>query len=109
MNDTNHITNGEENKFSSPEYRRSRVAYVLYALFDYFVGILVADAFLAKLLSAMGFRDSEIGILSSFISLAFVFQLFSLLLTKKRNSKKRMILVLIRLVKCSFLHSTCCR
>ena len=94
MNDTNHITNGEENKLSSPEYRRSRVAYVLYALFDYFVGILVADAFLAKLLSAMGFRDSEIGILSSFISLAFVFQLFSLLLTKKRNSKKRMILVL---------------
>jgi len=94
MNDTNHITNGEENKFSSPEYRRSRVAYVLYALFDYFVGILVADAFLAKLLSAMGFRDSEIGILASFISLAFVFQLFSLLLTKNRNSKKRMILVL---------------
>ncbi|MBQ9805986.1 MAG: MFS transporter [Clostridia bacterium] len=94
MNDTNHITNGEENKFSSPEYRRSRVAYVLYALFDYFVGILVADAFLAKLLSAMGFRDSEIGILASFISLAFVFQLFSLLLTKKRNSKKGMILVL---------------
>lgn len=94
MNDTNHITNGEENKFSSPEYRRSRVSYILYALFDYFVGILMADAFLAKLLSTMGFRDSEIGILSSFISLAFVFQLCSLLLAKKRGSKKNMILVL---------------
>lgn len=50
---SNSIMMGEENKFSSPDYRRSRVAYILYALFDYFVGLLIADAFLAKLLSSI--------------------------------------------------------
>ncbi len=81
-----------EQKFSSPEYRRSRAAYMLECMFEYFVSLLLADAFLAKLLSSVGFNDGEIGIISSFISLAFVFQLFSLLLAGSAGGNKRMIL-----------------
>ena len=92
-----------ETDFSSSAYRRSRTAYILYAMFEYFVSILLTDAFLAKLLSNVGFRDSEIGILSSFISLAFVFQVFSLLLVKKRGSKKTLIVVLTMVGQMLFL------
>ena len=83
-----------EKEFSSPEYQRARISYILYAMFEYFILLLLYDAFLAKLLSSVGFKDSEIGIISSFISLAFVFQMFSLLLARKRGSKKIIILVL---------------
>ena len=79
--------------FSSPEYKRSRVSYIAFVLFEYFILLLASDAFLAKLLSSVGFKDSEIGVLSSVISLAFVFQLFSLLLSRKRGSKRTLILV----------------
>lgn len=92
-----------EKDFSTPAYQRSRTAYILYALFEYFVGLLMADAFLAKLLSSVGFKDSEIGIISSFISLAFVFQMFSLLLAKKRGSKKTMIVVMTTVGQVLFL------
>ena len=83
-----------EKDFSSPEYKRSRNAYTLQCMFEYFVALLVADSFLAKLLKSVGFGDGDIGIISSFISLAFVFQLFSLLLARKRGNKKVMIVVL---------------
>ena len=83
-----------EKDFSTVEYKRSRNAYTLHAMFEYFVGLLVADSFLAKLLQSAGFGDGDIGIISSFISLAFVFQMFSLLLARKRGSKKTMIIVL---------------
>ncbi len=80
--------------FSSPSYVRSRRAYILQAAFEYFVALLVADAFLAKLLGSMGFAQSEIGIISSFISLAFVFQLFSLFLSNVNIKKKTLVLLL---------------
>lgn len=83
-----------EKDFSSADYKRSRIAYTMYAMFEYFVAILVADSFLAKLLKSVGFGDGDIGIISSFISLAFVFQLFSLLLSRKRGSKRVLILIL---------------
>lgn len=83
-----------EINFSSSEYKRSRNAYTLQCMFEYFVSILVADSFLAKLLTSVGFKDGDVGIISSFISLAFVFQLFSLLLSRKQGSKCALILIL---------------
>ena len=35
--------------------------------FEYFVSLLVADAFLAKLLTEIGMNDFLVGIISSFI------------------------------------------
>lgn len=82
-----------ENIYNSKEYKRSRKAYIAQCSFEYFITLLVADAFLANLLSNMGISDSLTGIISSFISFAFLFQLLSLFLVKKiRNTKKSVII-----------------
>lgn len=75
--------------YNSKEYRLSRGAYKAQCTFEYFVSILVTDAFLAKLLASMGVSDAYIGIFSSFISLAFLFQLAALFLVKKIKNVKR--------------------
>lgn len=66
-----------EDVFSTAPYIRSRRAYRVQCAFDYFVSILVSDAFLAKLLKDMGISDSAVGIISSLISVSFLFQLLS--------------------------------
>ena len=65
--------------FASSAFKRSRWAYTIECAFEYFVALLVSDVFLATLLSEMGIEDSVIGVISSLISLAFLFQLFSIL------------------------------
>lgn len=75
--------------YNSKEYKRSKNAYILQCTFEYFVTILVGDAFLAKLLTSMGISDSLTGIISSFITLAFLFQLFTVVCVSKiKNIKK---------------------
>jgi len=81
-------------KFNSPEYVRSRKAYVVQCTVEYFVSILVADVFLAKLLSSLGISDSLVGIIASFITLAFVIQLFTLQLVKVKVSAKKLVMTL---------------
>ena len=78
--------------YNSLEYRRSRGAYAAQCTFEYFVSLLVTDAFLAKLLSSMGISDALIGIISSFITLAFVIQLASIFLVKARVSAKKLVI-----------------
>ncbi len=82
------------NIYNTTEYKRSRTAYALQCTFEYFVMLLVADAFLANLLTNMGISDALTGIISSFISFAFLFQLMSIfLVTKIRNTKKTVIIL----------------
>lgn len=78
--------------YDSAEYKRSRAAYMAQCAFEYFISILVADAFLAKLLSSIGINDSLIGIISSFISMAFIFQLISIFLMMRKINVKKMII-----------------
>ncbi len=80
--------------FNSKEYKRSRKAYMAQCTFDYFITILVADAFLAKLLTNIGLSDAMIGIISSFITIAFMFQLFSIYVAKKIVNTKKTVIVL---------------
>lgn len=82
-----------DNKFNSSDYKRSRAMYMAQCTFEYFVTILVADAFLAKLLSNIGISDGTIGIISSIITLAFLFQLLSLFLVSKIKNVKRTVIV----------------
>ena len=78
----------EQPNFNAPGYRRSRWAYTFECAFEYFIALMVADAFLATLLTEMGLSDAVIGIISSLISLAFLFQLFSILVVQHiRNVK----------------------
>lgn len=82
----------DSQKYETPEYKRSRNAYTAFCAFEYFVSILLADAFLAKILTYMGLSDSTIGVISSLISFSFLFQLLSILvMTRLRNTKKTVI------------------
>lgn len=76
--------------YNAPECKRSRGAYMAQSSFEYFVSILVADAFLAKLLSSIGISDFLIGIISSFISLAFAIQILSIFLIRAKISRKNL-------------------
>lgn len=78
----------EQNLFDSSAYKRSRWAYTFECAFEYFISLMVADAFLATLLTAMGLSDAVIGVISSLISLAFLFQLFSILVVQHIRSIK---------------------
>ena len=78
-----------EEFFDSKAYKRSRSAYIWQCTFEYFVSLLVTDAFLAKLLSNMGISDSVIGIISSLISFAFLFQLCTIFVVQKITNVKR--------------------
>jgi F0F1-type ATP synthase assembly protein I len=89
--------------YNSPKYRRSRKAYMAQCTLEYLVSILVADAFLAKLLTDIGISDALTGIISSFISLAFVFQLLSIFLVKKMRNTKKTVLFFDTLSQIFFL------
>ncbi len=73
---------------------RSRRAYIVEALLEYLVSLLVTGAFLAAILKQVGVSDAVTGIVSSFISFACVAQLFSRLIVKPgRSIKKRLLLL----------------
>lgn len=83
-----------ENIFASKEYKISRGAYKAQCAFDYFISLLVSDAFLSKLLTYIGLSDSATGIISSIISVTFLFQLFSLGFARKIKSIKKTVITL---------------
>lgn len=62
------------------------------AAFEYFIAILVSDAYLAKLLTHIGLDDSLIGIIASFISAAFLFQLTSVFFVQRIRNVKRTVI-----------------
>lgn len=97
------MTENTINKFDSKDYKRSRIAYIAQCTFEYFVTILVADAFLAKLLTNIGISDSMIGIISSLISFAFLFQLLSIFVARKITNVKKTAIIFHTLHQLFFL------
>ena len=77
--------------FNSQEYKRYRKAYVTQCTVEHLVGLLIADAFLARLLSYLGLSDAMVGVIASFTSVAFAFQLLSVFLVQSRYSTKKMV------------------
>ena len=80
--------NNEVSVYDSAAYKRSRMAYKWECTFEYFVALLVGDAFLANLLTYIGFSEAEAGIISSLITLAFLFQLVSIFVARKITNTK---------------------
>lgn len=74
--------------YDSKEYKKSGFAYKMECTFEYFVAILVADAYLSNMLTAIGMPDSMVGIVSSITSLAFCFQLITMLLVQRVTNTK---------------------
>lgn len=70
------------------DYKTSRILYIIEATLEYFIALLVAGAYLAKVTSAIGISDSVTGILSSFVSLGCGFQLVAVFLVNKRPVKR---------------------
>ena len=79
--------------FNTTQYKRSRGAYMAQCTFEYFVTLLVTDAFLAKLLTHIGISDHLIGIIASFVSVAYVIQLATIFLVKTKWSTKTLVMV----------------
>ncbi len=79
--------------YNAPDYKRSRVAYMSQCTFEYFTSLLVADAFLAKLLKHIGVSDALTGVISSIVSLAFIFQLLSIWAVKIKISTKKLVII----------------
>lgn len=75
-------------------YSSGRKAYIFEAMFEHFVAVIIAGAFLAKLLTKTGISDSLTGIISSFVSLACVAQLFSVVLIRTTKPVKKWVTAL---------------
>ena len=69
---------------STKPFRVSRGMYIGEAAFEYLIALMVQGTFLARLTESLGFSDSLTGIISSFTTLGFLFQLLSLLIRKRR-------------------------
>ncbi|MBO5726961.1 MAG: hypothetical protein J6S00_07875, partial [Clostridia bacterium] len=65
--------------------------YIIEATAEYLISILVAGSYLATITTSLGMSDALTGVISAFISLGCLFQLFSLFYHKK-NPKKFLIL-----------------
>ena len=89
--------------FQSKAYKRSRSAYRWECTFEYFVSLLVGDAFLASLLTYIGISDAMAGIISSFVSLAFLFQIFSRFVVRRISNVKRFVTLFHSLSQLLFL------
>ena len=81
--------NNEHGVYDSKEYKKSRFAYKMECTFEYFVTLLVADAYLSSLLTAIGMPDSMVGIVSSIASVAFCFQLLTMAFVQRIKNVKR--------------------
>ncbi len=79
--------------FNSQDYKHYRKAYVTQCTVEHLLGILVLDAFLAKLLSHIGLSDALVGIIASFTSIAFLFQLLSIGLVQSKVSTKKIVII----------------
>lgn len=82
-------TNVTQPDYGSKVYKRSRRAYAMECTFEYFVSLLVADAFLAKVLLSIGMTAEEIQPISTLIALSQLFQLFSIFVVQKISNVKR--------------------
>lgn len=83
-----------ENDAREPEYyKTNRLLYIIEAAVEYFIALFVGSAYLAKLTTSIGMSDGLTGVLSSFISLGFGFQLLALFLSGKKKIKRTIILM----------------
>ena len=72
----------------------SKRAYIVEALAEYLIALLVQGAFLSMILKKMDISDATIGIVSSFISLTCCIQLFSNLIEKPGRKLRKTIIIL---------------
>ena len=75
--------------FGPPDTKLSRGSYIMECTFEYFIALLVSDSFLSLLLTNMGLSESLIGVISSIISLAFLFEFAAVFVVQRIVNTKR--------------------
>ena len=73
--------------------KRNRLLYIIEAAVEYFISMFVGTSYLAKLTSSIGISDGLTGVLTSFISLGFGFQLIAHFLSGRKNMKRTVIIM----------------
>ncbi len=66
----------------------SRAMYMIEAALEYFIAMMLADAYLAKICKSIGMTDSVIGVLSAFVSLGCSMQMAAVFFVGKVSVKK---------------------
>ena len=89
--------------YESKEYKRSRIGFISKSAFDYFLSLLITDAYLAKLLSYIGFSDALIGIVSSISMITSLFTIPTIFLAHKITNVKRTAIPVLTLYQLMFL------
>ena len=79
------------NKFGSAEFKQYRKSFIAHATFEQLINVLVYDAFLAKILLYIGLSEVMTGIVSTFISVSYLFQLVTLGLLQTKLSTKKIV------------------
>ena len=64
-------------------YKTSRILYIVEAMIEYLISLLIGGAYLAKVTSYIGMSDTLTGILTSFVSLGCGFQIIAIFLADK--------------------------
>ncbi len=77
-----------ENAITERQKKQGNIMYIIEAGVEYFISLLITGAYLAKVSTAIGISDAVTGILSSFVSLGCTFQIFALILARKRKIKR---------------------
>jgi MFS family permease len=78
----------KSNEIKKDAYATSRTMYVVEALFEYFISILVSGAYLAKITTTIGISDGMTAVITAVTSLAGLFQLVSIYLAHKTPVKR---------------------
>ncbi len=78
---------------TSSSDRKGQVLFIIERAVEYFISIITGGAYLAKVTSAIGMSQGLTGILTSFVSLGAVFQIFALFLAQKRRPKRFVLLL----------------
>ena len=79
--------------FGTPDTKLSRGSYIMECTFEYFVALLVCDSFLSLLLTSMGLSEALIGVISSIISLAFLFEFAAVFVIQRVVNTKRFAII----------------
>ena len=69
-------------------YKKTRTLYIIECCVENFIQVLVGGAFLATLTSRLGLSDSLTAIISSILSLSYLFQIISIYLAHKTPVKR---------------------
>ena len=65
-----------------------RIMYIIEAALEYFIAMMVADAYLAKICKSIGMTDGDIGVLSAFVSLGCGMQIAAVFIAGRMPVKK---------------------